>query len=71
MFLSIKKGIWYGTKGILAIAGAIVGLTWVHGYKKRQDKERVQNLLIHGIPERKNLFHRIGDIWSFFRKKRY
>lgn len=71
MFLSIKRGIWYGAKGILAIATAIAGLSWLHGYKKRRDKERVRNLLLYGVPERKNLLHRMGDIWNFLRGKRH
>jgi hypothetical protein len=70
MFLSIKKGIWYGTKGILAIAAALASISWLHGRKKRRDKERVRHLLIYGVPGRKNFLHRIGDIWEFFRNKR-
>jgi hypothetical protein len=70
MFLSIKKGLWYGAKGIAAIVVGTVTLSWLHGHRRRNVKERRRRLLLIGV-ERRNLFHRIGDLWNYFSKKHY
>ncbi len=74
MFLSVRKGLWFGSLGILILLllgiASCTGFGWAWGIKSSKHWRQRKNVLLYGTPDgrpsRQTLLHKLGDVWNFF-----